>query len=286
MIDAPIGFAFAAGAVAAFNPCGFALLPAYLSFFLGADGAGDRGSTATLRRALAVTVAVSLGFVVVFGLAGLAISSASFTVQRYTPWISLVIGLALVPLGVAMAWGWKLNLTMPRWQRSGTGSERGLLAMGAFGVSYAIVSLSCAIPAFLVAVVSTFEDADVLSGVTVFLAYSAGMAAVLGTLTVFVALAQGAMVARLRRVLPYVQRTAGGLLVVAGLYVAYYGWFDIQAERGNTVAMGPIDTVGSWSGRVTEWVDGLGNGPVVGVGAALAAVTVGLAIRARRGSGA
>ena len=35
MIDAPLGLAFAAGLVATINPCGFAMLPAYLSFFLG-----------------------------------------------------------------------------------------------------------------------------------------------------------------------------------------------------------------------------------------------------------
>ena len=40
MIDAPIGLAFAAGLVATVNPCGFAMLPAYLSYFMGLDGAG------------------------------------------------------------------------------------------------------------------------------------------------------------------------------------------------------------------------------------------------------
>jgi cytochrome c-type biogenesis protein len=32
----PVGFAFGAGMVAAVNPCGFAMLPAYLSLYLGA----------------------------------------------------------------------------------------------------------------------------------------------------------------------------------------------------------------------------------------------------------
>ena len=41
MIDAPFALAFAAGTVAAFNPCGFALLPAYLGWFLGAEDAAD-----------------------------------------------------------------------------------------------------------------------------------------------------------------------------------------------------------------------------------------------------
>ncbi|HEX6337128.1 MAG TPA: hypothetical protein VFZ85_09245, partial [Jiangellaceae bacterium] len=36
----PLGFAFAAGTVSAFNPCGFPLLPTYLGLFL-AEGSGS-----------------------------------------------------------------------------------------------------------------------------------------------------------------------------------------------------------------------------------------------------
>lgn len=281
MLDAPIGFAFAAGAVAAFNPCGFALLPAYLSFFLGADLADDGASVGAARRvarAIRVAAAVSVGFAVVFGAAGIAITQASVTVQRATPWISIGVGLALIPAGVAMARGWQPKLTLPQLGSRGI-DDRGLFAMAWFGVSFAIVSLSCTIPAFLVAVASTFEQADPVSGMAVFGAYTAGMAAVLGTLTVATALAQGALVARLRRTLPHVQRLAGSLLAVAGAYVAYYGWYDIRTEQGRDVPTGPVDAVGDWSGRVTTWVDGLGNGPIVVAGVVLAALGVAAAGR-------
>jgi cytochrome c biogenesis protein CcdA len=33
----PVGLAFGAGMIAAVNPCGFAMLPAYLSLYLGAE---------------------------------------------------------------------------------------------------------------------------------------------------------------------------------------------------------------------------------------------------------
>ena len=35
MIDVDLAFPLAAGLIAAFNPCGFAMLPAYLAYFLG-----------------------------------------------------------------------------------------------------------------------------------------------------------------------------------------------------------------------------------------------------------
>jgi len=232
-----------------------------------------------------VSAAVSVGFAAVFGVAGIAITQASIPVQRFTPWVSLVIGAAMVPMGVAMARGWQPKISLPSFRRTRPDGrardDRGLGAMVGFGASFATVSLSCTIPAFLVAVASTFEQNDPASGLAVFGAYTAGMAAVLGALTVAVALARGAFVARLRGALPHVQKVAGGLLCVAGAYVAYYGWYDIQLERGGSAPTGPVDAVGDWSGRVTAWVDGLGNGPVLVTGIALAAVAIAVTLRRR-----
>ena len=57
MIDAPLALAFTAGMVATVNPCGFAMLPAYLSFFLGLEGDDDDAPQATLGQAGRVALA-------------------------------------------------------------------------------------------------------------------------------------------------------------------------------------------------------------------------------------
>ena len=69
VIDAPLALAFASGMVATVNPCGFAMLPAYLGYFLGLEGQ-DRDVQASVSRSLGVGLSVSAGFLVVFGLAG------------------------------------------------------------------------------------------------------------------------------------------------------------------------------------------------------------------------
>ncbi|MGQ0844212.1 MAG: cytochrome c biogenesis CcdA family protein [Sporichthyaceae bacterium] len=283
MFDAPIGFAFSAGAVAAFNPCGFALLPAYLSVFL-ADGAA-RGRAAAVRRALVVSGSVAAGFVVVFGVAGLLISQTAVTVQKYTPWISVLVGLALIPVGVAIVRGWQPKLRLPG--RRSRGEIDGTVAsMFSFGISYATVSLSCTIPAFLVSVSSTFESDSLLAGLVVFAAYTAGMTTVLGALTVAVATARTGAVDRMRGLLRWVAPVSGVLAILAGAYVAYYGWYEIQLERGGSVPTGPIDAVGDVSGRVTGWVDGLGTPALVGVGIVLVVAVAVPAAFARRSRGA
>jgi cytochrome c biogenesis protein CcdA len=82
-MNSAIVYAFGVGMVATFNPCGFAMLPAYLSYFLGLENARDTDNRAdaTVLRALAVGAAMTAGFVVVFGVLGLvgAVTKIYFT---------------------------------------------------------------------------------------------------------------------------------------------------------------------------------------------------------------
>lgn len=288
MIDAPMVFALTAGMVAAFNPCGFAMLPAYLGYFLGtgADGGQTaRGTSANVLHALGVGAVVTGGFVAIFGLAGVLITQFSLRVQRFAPWLTIVIGLALVPLGIAMLRGWEPKISIPRLQRGGGG--RGLGSMFVFGVSYATVSLTCTLPPFLAAVSTTFDRGSFTSGIAVFGAYAAGMGLVLMTLTVALGLARHSLVGRMKQVLPYVNRVAGGLVLAAGAYVAYYGYFDVQTLRGGAVNTGPVNAVGNISSTISNWIETIGPGVVAGIlgGLVGAVILLALVLRRRPGDG-
>ena len=64
--------AFALGMLALLNPCGFALLPAYLGMFLGLnDGSEKKSTLRALNRAQIVGLSMSAGFLLVFGVLGL-----------------------------------------------------------------------------------------------------------------------------------------------------------------------------------------------------------------------
>lgn len=107
----PFGFAFTAGMIAAVNPCGFAMLPAYLSLYLGADEdafgkpLGKRSSLARAARALMVGATVSSGFVLLFGVAGLIISAGGGVLLAAMPMLGIVIGGALILVGLWMLAG-------------------------------------------------------------------------------------------------------------------------------------------------------------------------------------
>lgn len=256
MIDAPLALGYTAGLLAAFNPCGFAMLPAYLGFFSSVDDR-DRASTATaVARALRAAVAVSLGFAAVFAVAGLLVTQASVTVSRFVPWLTIAIGLALIPLGVMVARGFKLVIRVPVLQHGG--SSRGMGSMIAFGASYGTVSLTCTLPVFLAAVSTTFGSAGIISGFAVFVAYALGMATVITILSVGLALARGRLIARMRRGVRYVNVAGGALLALTGVYVAYYGYFDLAIIAGRDVNTAPVDAVSSISGAVSSWVSSTG----------------------------
>lgn len=278
MIDAPLAFAFAAGMVAAFNPCGFAMLPAYLAYFVGLeDGtASSAGAAAHLRRAVAVGAVVSAGFVLVFAAAGLLVARFSLSVQEYAPWLTVPIGVVLVLLGLATLWGVTPKVALPRLEKGTRG--RGLVPMFLFGVSYATVSLSCTLPVFLVAVSGVFVRSDLASGVAVLGTYALGMGLVVVASSIAVGLARRSAVRRLRNVVPHVGRASGALVVVAGAYVTYYGYHALRLGSGaGLVAAGPVGFVSGLSGAVSDWVQRTG---AARIGVALAAATAATAVLA------
>ena len=244
-----LGLAFAAGMIAAFNPCGFAMLPAYLTLVIQREGGGQ---LAAVGRALAATGAIALGFLAVFGSFGLLMVSLASTVQRYLPYVTLTVGLALAALGVWLLAG--RNLPGVNWHPGARWAPTARVgSMFGYGVGYAIASLSCTIGPFLAVTGSALRSGSALDGVLAYAAYAAGIALVVAVLAVAVALASAAVIDRMRRVLPYVNRISGAVLLLVGLYVAYFGWYELRLFSG---AGGADDPVIGAAGRVQRTLAG------------------------------
>lgn len=277
MIDGQFAVAFAAGLVAVANPCGFAMLPAYLSFFLGVEGQGE-DARAGLSRAIAVGLAVSAGFVATFAVITAVIRNITGDVLDWSPWVSILIGLAVAGLGVALLAGRELKVDLPRLDRGGRSGSMSQMAL--YGVSYAVVSLGCTLPTFSAYVTATINTESWISGIAVFLAYAGGFTLLLTSLTIGIALARQGLVRTVRRALPYVQRISGGLLVVAGLYVAYYGWYELRRLGEEDAA---VDRVTGWSNDVAAWVTDVGP-TRLGLFLAVVVAAAAVAVASRRGT--
>jgi cytochrome c biogenesis protein CcdA len=226
----PLGFAFGAGMVAAVNPCGFAMLIAYLGLYVSADGASSSSSVAgRLGQASLVVFAMTTGFILLFGVMGIAIAAGAQPLVKFFPWVGLGIGVLLALTGAWMIGsgnslysGFAERLSA----RMGGVGQRNLKAYFAFGLGYGTASLSCTLPIFLAIVSSALTSGSFLNSVFQFVLYGLGMGLVIMVLTLSIAIFRNAMIHKVRKVVPYVQPVSAGLLLVAGGYIVYY-WLTL-----------------------------------------------------------
>jgi cytochrome c biogenesis protein CcdA len=287
MVDAVAVFqAFAAGVLSFFAPCSVAMLPAYISYYLGrtpgtaalAEGdaplaaprrrwealalgllgtllvlaglvdvfrvgsgesrlgpqqlglvalgtalvvaGGLRAAPARARRGATLGLLTSAGILAVFGLLGLpffgVLRVLDFQAQSL---LVLTVAGAMVAMGLLGLAGRDLSFTLPI--KAPQGRDRAAFLL--FGVGYGLVALGCNLPLFLLAALGPIvRDADPLSGLLALLAYGAGMALLMVALSVGLAMGRGFTEQRLRTLIPKVKTAGHVVLVLAGLYIAWY----------------------------------------------------------------
>lgn len=234
LVGATSLFAFAAGMASAVNPCGFAMLPAYLGLYLGSGASDDgRRPLGQLGQALLVGAAVTLGFVVLFGIAGTLIGFGASFVVSYIPWIGLLIGVLLTLTGAWLVGGGKVytGIAARAASRIGDPSQVSFRGYFLFGISYGTASLSCTLPIFLAVLGLTASDSGFFNILANFFLFALGMGLVILALTLGIAFFRGAMVGGLRKALPYIQPVGYWLMVLAGTYIIFY-WLTIGGLTG------------------------------------------------------
>lgn len=230
LVGASSLFALAAGLASAVNPCGFAMLPAYLGMYLsdGADKQEQASPVRHLGKALFVGGTVTVGFVLLFGVVGAVIGLGANFVSDLLPWLGLTIGIGLALVGAWMVGGGKLytGIAAQAANRMGNPGEISTRGYFMFGLSYGTASLSCTLPIFLAVVGISVAGTSATSVVGNFFLFALGMGIVIMALTIGMAFFKGTMVSLLRKALPYIQPFGSVLMVVAGTYIVFY-WLTI-----------------------------------------------------------
>jgi cytochrome c biogenesis protein CcdA len=238
----PLGFAFAAGMVATVNPCGFVMLPAFLTMYLtdqqgdassSQEGRSALGMSRSLLKALYVSAALGAGFVLLFGGVGLAISSGARSFIVIFPWVGFFLGFVMAGLGAYLFAGGKLytNRAQSAAARIGKASDTSVKGYFLFGISYAVASLSCTLPIFLGLISSSLATGGIVQATTQFLAYALGMTFVITILTIGIAVFKGAMVTQIRKIMPYVHPISAGVLIIVGGYLIFYWLTEGEVSR-------------------------------------------------------
>lgn len=222
----PIGYAFAAGMVASVNPCGFFMLPSYVSYQLGAGegSSGDGGVPGRLAKALALGAVATLGFVLIFAVIGAIIGAGGTWLVTVFPYAGLSIGGSMIALGAWMLVT-RRSIGIMAASRASVAPGRGLRNVFLFGIGYAAGSLSCTLPVFLVVVGTTLATGGLAASLVNFLGYALGMGTILVAVTVGTVMFRGGVTRFLQSAFPHIHRTSALFLVGAGAYLIWYWLF-------------------------------------------------------------
>ena len=233
-------YAFAAGAVATVNPCGFALLPAW--FARGMAAHADRPAAERLVRSVLSGGAVSLGFVTIFAIAGVIFASGAGWVGPALPWIGIVLGLGLALVGA----GWVTGTRLPGLPYVAA-CQRVNTRYGAFGfgLSYGLVSISCTLPVFMSVAGLTFLLEDTPSPVGM-LSFLAGAASVLTLVSVGGTVSGSGLAQFVQGQTNLLRQLAGALTFLAGIYIVLY-WGRLFFDNTR------------WADAVTNTIGGYGS---------------------------
>lgn len=273
-VEGDFAYSLLLGMLAAVNPCGFVLLPAYLVSYLSVD---DSSSPAVrVRRSLVVGGSVSAGFLAVFIVVGAVSRLFTGWLATNAKYAALVIGLGLMVVGVRMLGGWRPKLWVP----SLSGSARGASTrnMVLFGVVYAVASIGCTIGLLTTAILGSFSRDGALSGVISVGLYGLGMGLFVVALTTSLAFAKNALVRGGRGVMKVMDRVSSVLVLLTGVYLTWY-WYVAITQREEAGSL--VTVVGRWQTNLAETITDTGSPRLVAVFAVIVAIGIVAALRRR-----
>ena len=247
-VDGRLPLSFTSGLLAAINPCGFVLLPTYLMFFLGMENLRPGAERTTIRRALAVSLSVSAGFLSVFIVLGIIAKWATNSFLDTMPYISLVIGAALIVLGVAMIFGYRLPFTAPKMDIGER--DRSVVSMFVFGIAYAVASFGCTLGPFSGTVLGAISTDGIATGIAAIALYGLGMALLVTALTVTLAVANTALLRFLRKGMQWFEYIAGVFVLLTGIYLTYYWYSSITENYDSSIT----SQATSWQEELARFV--------------------------------
>lgn len=211
-------FLLTAGIFALFSPCGFPMLPGYISYYIG--------TKASLEKAVPSGVACALGLIAVFSVIGTVASVLGNFVPQYMPLFELVAGPAVILMGVAMM----IEIRLPAfWARIRVPKRKGLIGIFLYGAVYGLATMGCSAPIFFSILFYAIAVGGPLHGIITFLIYALGMGFPLVIITVLVAKAKKFMLERIIGVTPWLQRISGIFLAVIGVYLIYFYYTVLYA---------------------------------------------------------
>jgi len=212
-------FAFVAGLIANFGLCTLAILPAYLSFYLGLED--TNGHHSAFWRSIKLGLIASLGVFSFFIVLGLLFATAGTGLAAYSSQLKLVVTAIILVAGISMIKNKSYNLNfLGRFKnmvsQASTGRSRAAHLFG-FGVIYGAGGLACFLPIFLPLILFPLISGAFMTSILSFLMFSLGQALFLTTATVLVGQGKHSFLKGMAGQAERMKKVAGWILVLTAI---------------------------------------------------------------------
>jgi len=221
-------FTFSSGLIAAFNPCGVLMFPAYIGYQLKLINQIDSQKSiifALIIKALSLGIFTSLGFVVLFGSMGLLLGLFGSLIRAWIPLLGLIIGILLIIIGIFfLGFRTKINIIfLSRASSIGSGIKNQNLGMFIFGIGYGIASLSCALPIYLASIGLVLGTGlDIINIIFNSLIYALGMGVVMIATSVGVVVFKHSINSFVSKISRSVEFIGSIMMIIAGIFIIHY----------------------------------------------------------------
>lgn len=210
-------FALLAGIQAFFAPCSIALIPAYIGYYISEENQ-PIGHRRQLLYGLKAGGVASLGLISIYAVFGIILTILGKLITPVMPWIELSTGTLLLFLGVSVLLGYKFALRPPvAIQTRAQGTRRFYF----FGIAYALGAIGCTLPLFLLVIFQALAQKGMFGGFINFIAYALAMATLMIVFSLIAAVSKTAISRFMKQYMLIVQKSAGVLVLFAGVYMLY-----------------------------------------------------------------
>ena len=222
----PLSFSFVSGMLATVNPCGFVMLPVYISMFLSSKEKDVKKSNFVIKflNIFQISISLGLGFLIIFGAVGLAVTGGLLFIQPILSWLSILIGFFLVGLGIYTFSGKNLYFSFPQKlsYKINISQDSKFKNFFLYGLSYGIASISCTLPLFIALISNAINSGGLTNGIKQFISYSLGMTSVILIITLFASFIKNFSLLKKTSLTKFYQYPAGLIITLVGMYLIIY----------------------------------------------------------------
>ena len=221
-----VSLAFSAGLITFVNPCGFAMLPVYITYYFKNEGLEKARLLRRIFISLIFGLTVSLGFVAVFLLIGFIVNYVGRGLLRYVGWFDFGVGILLMIIGFIYLFNLNIKINLNKLTNLGeklksNKSNNKYASFFLYGTGFAIASLACTLPIFLLIVTTASKAGGFIDGLLIFLIYAAGMSFFMILFSVAVAFSKTIIEKTLKKWMPYIYKFGAVIVILAGIYLIY-----------------------------------------------------------------